>query len=469
MPICYVTVQHGFNRMIMAAARNQAMSRNSFAPLKVTDMKPNTILLSAFALSFATALQAQYAPPDPAGLEGVIVEKYYVADANDAADADGGTNLSAGSTTYRVFVDMLDGYKLLAIAGYVDHDLTFNTTTEFFYNEDRGDAFGRLINDIHLDKNTVAIDSWLTMGAASDAHWGVPKGEDTDGTVVGGVNNDGGSNAVVGGLLVNNAPEMGLPLTQSDGLYLDVAAPPTTVNVGEAPTIFNEPGGSSFTTQEWALGVLGGIGSPLPGNKVLIGQFTTDGVFSFCLNFWLKIPQDLICSTIDCHENLEFYGNLLESDTAGTAISGDNKFTHPTLCFNSATSVVDCLGTTGGTALPGTPCDDGNPDTGDDIWTEGCVCSGVTGITTTDALASMVKVHPNPTNDLLWISLSDPAGRNVSIDLTDGLGRSIQRMDLGRPGGPWQGSMDLTDVSSGVYTLIFTVDGHMHTERVIKQ
>ena len=81
----------------------------------------------------------------------------------------------------------------------------------------------------------------------------------------------------------------------------------------------------------------------------------------------------------------------------------------------------------------------------------------------------MVKVHPNPTKDLLWISLSDPAGQNVTIDLKDGLGRSIRHVDLGRLGGSWQGSTDLTGVSNGVYTLIFTVDGHMHTERVIKQ
>lgn len=106
------------------------MSEDSFAPLKVIVMKPRTILLSALSLSFTTALQAQYAPPDPAGLEGVIVEKYYVADANDAADEDGGTNLPAGSTTYRVFVDMLDGYKLLANTAAITYGMPLDRTTE---------------------------------------------------------------------------------------------------------------------------------------------------------------------------------------------------------------------------------------------------------------------------------------------------------------------------------------------------
>ena len=36
---------------------------------------------------------AQYAPPDPSGFQRIIVEPYYVADANDAADLDGGESV----------------------------------------------------------------------------------------------------------------------------------------------------------------------------------------------------------------------------------------------------------------------------------------------------------------------------------------------------------------------------------------
>jgi hypothetical protein len=36
----------------------------------------------------------------------------------------------------------------------------------------------------------------------------------------------------------------------------------------------------------------------------------------------------------------------------------------------------DCLGVVGGTALPGTPCNDGDPCTVNDTWTQGCVCMG---------------------------------------------------------------------------------------------
>ncbi|MDX9752009.1 MAG: thrombospondin type 3 repeat-containing protein, partial [Flavobacteriales bacterium] len=39
--------------------------------------------------------------------------------------------------------------------------------------------------------------------------------------------------------------------------------------------------------------------------------------------------------------------------------------------------MIDCEGIPGGTALPGTPCDDGDPTTGLDTWTEDCACMGL--------------------------------------------------------------------------------------------
>ena len=59
------------------------------------------------------------------GLENIIVEKYYVANAADAAAADvDATNagyatgaLPVGSVTYRVYADLLPGYKVQALYG----------------------------------------------------------------------------------------------------------------------------------------------------------------------------------------------------------------------------------------------------------------------------------------------------------------------------------------------------------------
>ncbi|MBK9701707.1 MAG: hypothetical protein IPO79_16920 [Flavobacteriales bacterium] len=41
-----------------------------------------------------------------------------------------------------------------------------------------------------------------------------------------------------------------------------------------------------------------------------------------------------------------------------------------------AGQLIDCLGVPGGSALPGTACDDGNANTGNDLWDANCVCAG---------------------------------------------------------------------------------------------
>jgi hypothetical protein len=42
-----------------------------------------------------------------------------------------------------------------------------------------------------------------------------------------------------------------------------------------------------------------------------------------------------------------------------------------------ANTPLDCLGVGNGTALPGTACDDGNANTGNDTWNASCTCAGV--------------------------------------------------------------------------------------------
>ena len=53
------------------------------------------------------------------GLENIIVEKYYVSNAADAAGSSG--TLPVGSVTYRIFADMLPGYNFQAIYGVTGH------------------------------------------------------------------------------------------------------------------------------------------------------------------------------------------------------------------------------------------------------------------------------------------------------------------------------------------------------------
>ncbi len=152
-------------------------------------------------------------------IENLIVETYYVSDANDATDEDGG-NLTEGSITYRVFLDLAPNVELTQIFSNTNHTWFIESTEPIWNNIDRGETLGNQIGDNRLDENTVALDSYITFGAASDAHFGLPKDLDTDGSTVGGVNNDGGSESMEGGLLVNTNAQMGVALTEADGLLL---------------------------------------------------------------------------------------------------------------------------------------------------------------------------------------------------------------------------------------------------------
>jgi hypothetical protein len=451
--------------------------------------------------ALAAGVRAQYTPPDPSGLQRIIVEPYYVADANDAADLDGGESVVEGARTYRVFVDLKPGYKLLNVGGFPSHPITFSTSTSFFNNDDRGANWAQDINDIHLDKNTVAIDTWLTIGAASDAHLGVLKGEDADGSIVGGVNNDGGSTGQP--LLVNAVPEMGIPLTTADGLVGNTV--PTVVSVGTVPTIGESGGQNTYTDDNVGWAVLGGYESPDTTNRILLGQFTTDGEFEFCLNLWVRLPDELICSAPECHEYLEFYSELLPSDTLGSAPSGDNKFTHPTLCFNSAAPLVDCLGVPGGnaqpgtpcddgnadtsndvytaacvcagedcegvlggSALPSTPCDDGNPETLDDVWVEGCLCDGTVGVQERTS-GALVTVMPNPTEGTVLVRMDLDQGAAVSYVLRDAVCRTLIGQDLGIRSGELTLTVDLASQAAGIYLLEVRTGDELAQTRIIKQ
>jgi hypothetical protein len=75
-------------------------------------------------------------------LEKVIIEKYYISDANDATDTTGGV-LTAGSTTYRIYADMLPGSKLKKLFGDANHPFIIKSTAPFFNHSTDGQTFAK--------------------------------------------------------------------------------------------------------------------------------------------------------------------------------------------------------------------------------------------------------------------------------------------------------------------------------------
>ncbi len=236
-------------------------------------------------LGLSLALSASCAKAQ--GIEGIIVEKYYVPNAADIANATSNVAtvpLTANSVTYRVYVDMAAGWKFSLLKGNSFHSLKINTTTQFYNDPNNGVVVGaQATSTLNVRKNTVMIDSWLTTGGTAVGKVGVIESQDTDGSL---------GNAQ--GVLANNPGGLyGAPINgagAADGMINGTTSAPTVLGFGTATNIFDQTPGGSFLVNNGAMAILGGALGYGPNNTMLLGQFTTDGVFTFELNIQLINP-----------------------------------------------------------------------------------------------------------------------------------------------------------------------------------
>jgi hypothetical protein len=245
---------------------------NSF--FKLISVKPLSLL--AVALLFHPVVFSQ-------GLEDIIVETYYISDQQDAS-AKGSNSIPAGWVTYRVFVDMKPGYSLQSVYGSPGHELKIGTTTAFYNHPMHGNYIPNLVMDPLISGGALMLDSWIGMGAATQQKYGVLKEEDD--TVMTVVN--------VSSPQVMQGEHMlaGIPLKVRDGLYKPLTGlPPRVTQIG-LDTLLSvldksrmPQNGFSFSTENGGWGCIGGATGPFPEtNRVLIGQFTTNGDFHFEFN-----------------------------------------------------------------------------------------------------------------------------------------------------------------------------------------
>lgn len=223
------------------------------------------------------------------GLENIIVERYYVSNAADAAGSIGA--LPVGSVTYRIYADLLPNYKFQAIYGVPGHEFRIATTTAFFNNEDYGGTTPTN-SATNVRKNSVLLDSYFSVGGAASGKMGVLKSEDNDGST-------GNAN----GILQNNDPSASGPinigttasLLAQDGMITGTPQSVTFVGLSTAELdVFDGISnvGNLFSTSNASVASLTGSLGPIPAtNRVLIGQFTTNGNFSFELNIQIGTPN----------------------------------------------------------------------------------------------------------------------------------------------------------------------------------
>lgn len=72
--------------------------------------------------------------------------------------------------------------------------------------------------------------------------------------------------------------------------------------------------------------------------------------------------------------------------------------------LNCGGGPVDCMGIANGPNMPGTPCDDNNPNTINDLWTPACTCVGSLGqnlLTVSGFVSGCTGATPHPSDGLV--------------------------------------------------------------------
>ncbi len=413
-------------------------------------------------------------------IENVIVETYYVADANDATDTIGG-GVPEGARTYRVFIDLREGCSLRAIYGADGHPLRIESTALLFNHHDRGKSYGHEVNNSALDEGTTALDSWLSLAAASNQRAGVQKTLDTDGSIVGGTNNDGGSAEIATGLLANAAAEAGIPLTERDGLLPlngGVALPPNFLVQGDDPhrAFKDSTLESGFVSSNFRMGcATPGTQGPTAENQVLVAQVTTAGDLTFELNLELEcggtvlrfVARDTLLAPDETPNGLLVYPpacgctdpNFLEYDpTAGC----DDGSCATTIVFGCLDPAACNYSTTANFNIPQLCCYGPTDCNGLDVTV---VCPDVS-VDDVDAVAPLVRVMPNPTTGLLQVDLGAASTAAVDYRVCDAVGRHVVRGQL--PAGGTIHTLDVGALATGLYRLVLGTPQGARTVPFIK-
>ena len=340
------------------------------------------LFVALFACSFAAA-QAQ-------GLDGIVVERYYKANAADVSDATAQgavVPLTTGSITYRVYVDMAAGYKFSQIFGSSTHAMTVSSTANFYNDPNWGVSLDPgTVSTTNIRKNTGMIDSWFTTGGTAVGKVGVRKIDDTDGSL-------GNAQSI----LANNPGScFGSPIngaTSFDGMVSAIAnsyLEPNVLGLGSALDVLDQTAGSSITINDGAIAALGGVVGATADNLVLIGQFTTTGSLSFALNVQLinistGVAENYVASSPVSGELTSASLTQTIEPTCPAVVAGNDGPGAATLVYSSTNSYYPNCYPINGTTVGSTDSPESAGATGPDRWYRFVALSNGASITLSSA------------------------------------------------------------------------------------
>ena len=370
------------------------------------------------------------------GLECIIVEKYYISNAADAAQADVESTdnglatgaLPVGSVTYRIYVDMLPGYKLLSLFAekeFIDvnlvnptlkaHPLKFITSTSF-YNNPSG-SYTPSSNKNAIKNKLLAIDSWFSLGGVATGNFGILKTEDN------GLLNNVTSTMNTAQVLLNNNVAMGIPLTTQDGMIAGTGFPTPAFAgfTGAEYDVFGDGtvvGDSIQLTDGSVYTTAGATGPVADSTKVLVAQVTTDGFLSFELNVIIQNRTTLAA---------EFY------------VATDAQYDYR---INMQQYKLSCL-----TYYPDLTVNTPN----------------------LKSSSQQFNVYPNPAKDLLTVEINNfKQNKDNGYTIYGILGNVILQKNLGTVSEQYRENIDISSLAKGLYFITLSADGVVSTKKVIK-
>jgi len=118
---------------------------------------------------------------------------------------------------------------------------------------------------------------------------------------------------------------------------------------------------------------------------------------------------------------------------------------------------------------PGTPCDDEDPQTVNDVITDACVCEGDISTGLADAEPSgTFRLWPNPAMDALWIEVAQARGAAVQVMVRDLTGRLVIARGSLQANAQGQLLLDLSPLTPGTYVIEVQANGQRWSRRVVK-
>jgi hypothetical protein len=421
-------------------------------------------------------------------LERVIVERYYVSDENDATDAFGG-GVPVGTVTYRVYVDLLPGTVLKKIYGSPTRVFEVVSTESFFNHASDGQSFAKDFIRARYLEGTVALDTWLTLGQTTRlqggvVNFGILKERDTDGSFIGGENNDGGSAEIATGLLINEDASAGIPLTIADGMFALSEAPTDWFNngltdfiTGEDTTMFGSINVRNFyRSNQFELSNSGVVGVEENENQILIAQLSTTGDLSFIINLEVEYEENGVVVTknyVGTPDNLigneEYNPFLVYPFECGCNDPSFIEYDPNVVCFEEGSCVTPIVF---GCLDPEACNYDPNANFNIEVL---CCYPGFCADRDIEKVCPTLKgesfdfdVFPNPTEGVLSVNVISGAPTFVEIEIFNNYGVSQLKNRVEDAALNLLQSLSVTELTSGLYHVSVTTLYGKQTKLFVK-